>query len=219
MISCYFISCTHTHTHLFLLETFFFLSLHFLTPACIPMYPASLHLHHHTQTRHPTCSPPHRHHPLSPPVFSFRWGVERGLIRRQRFFVFQPLQNVKNVWLPAEYQVGREGGRESKESLYATTGKRENGDDNSGQATSYYWAALFGLRWLLGSQVWHIALLRIQELYCIMIGFHLTMITLVKVGKCLCGQTSQTLQHNKITATYLLQRASWMVIHAVKWTQ
>lgn len=49
---------------------------------------------------------------------------------------------------PAEYEVGEEGlgGRESKGRLKATTRERESGDDNSGQATFYYRAAVFGLR-------------------------------------------------------------------------
>lgn len=56
---------------------------------------------HHTLTSPPT------HH--SGRVFSCRWGTKCGLIRRQRFFVFQPLQNVKNVWLLAEYWGGWSG--------------------------------------------------------------------------------------------------------------
>lgn len=35
--------------------------------------------------------------------------MECSLIRSQRFFVFQPLQNVKNVCLPTEYKVGAGG--------------------------------------------------------------------------------------------------------------
>lgn len=47
--------------------------------------------------------------------------------------------------------------------------------------TTEQWSLV--LRWLFGSQVWHIALVCIQELYCIKTGFDLMMVTLpIKVG-------------------------------------
>lgn len=106
----------HTHKHTSTPETFL----------SFP-YPVSILIYISTQPSVSLYTPhTHMHTPSSLSVFSFRWGMERGLIRRQRFFVFQPLQNVKNVWLSAEYKAGGRGaGSERVRRHYEPKQERE----------------------------------------------------------------------------------------------
>lgn len=128
-------------------------------------------------------------YPLSPqPLsdFSFRWGTQRSLIRSQRFFVFQPLQNVKNVCLPTEYKAsrGRRSGR-VEEGPSATTGVKENEDDNSGQPSFSTEQQPLVRGWLFGSQTRRIAVIGIQGHAYKTTRFDLRMITLalLKINK------------------------------------